>query len=77
MKLLKLFPIVFLSFNACGNYGPKVDVCISDPANTGFDCHNAQTNVTHFIKFTDTENYVCLNPVDMKTLLVYYKQQCK
>lgn len=78
MQLLKLSLIVLaLSSVGCGSGGPKVKVCISDPANNGMSCYDKATETKSFIDFAGTENYVCLPPGDLKTVLDFCKQQKK
>lgn len=76
MQLLKLSLIVLISFNGvgCGTAGPKVKVCLSDPASSGMDCWDQNTSTSSFIDYADTENYVCLPPGDLKTVLDFCKE---
>lgn len=68
---LKKFKILFilLSFTAC-NSGPKVDVCISDPKNNGFQCVD-KNQKKYFLKYQDSDNYVAFSSEDARTLLTY------
>lgn len=68
---LKKFKILFilLSLSACKT-GPKVDVCVSDPKNNGFQCVD-KSQKAYFLKYQDSENYVAFNPTDAQTILSY------
>jgi len=73
--VLKRSKILFVAVNislltmSCGS-GPKVTVCVSDPANNGFQCVT-HDDKTIFLPFSDSDNYVALPPDHMRSLIEY------
>lgn len=63
---LILLPICLLSDCASG---PRVKVCVSDPAVHGFDCYDEQTGKSSFVRYEDSDHYVAFDPTDAQTLL--------
>ena len=57
--------LVFLS--SCGS-GPKLKICVSDPAVHGFDCYDEKSNQNSFIPYTASDKYIALDPADAQTL---------
>jgi hypothetical protein len=77
---LRQFRILFASFSllaiaACKS-GPKVAVYVSDPASSGMQGVLADGKPT-FKPYIETENYVCYEPNDMRTLLEYCSKRIK
>lgn len=70
---LAAFSVLFIS--ACGS-GPKVTICVSDPANNGFQCVDHKKK-SFFLPYADSENYLALSPDDAKLLLDYCKAKDK
>jgi hypothetical protein len=62
------------SFLGCGD-APKVTVCVSDPANNGFQCHNYKTGVDSFLDYQESENFVAMSPGDSRRVLEYCKRK--
>lgn len=67
--LTLLLPVVLL-VPSCGT-GPKVAVCISDPALGGFDCYDEKTQGAYFVSYANSNRYVALSPPDAQLLLNY------
>ena len=68
----KAWLILSLAFSLCGcAHGPKVAVCVSDPASMGFQCYDARTGQRYFLSYQDSENYVSFSPTDARTLMNY------
>lgn len=73
--LLRLLPILSLAFllSDCKS-GPKVTVCVSDPAAGGFDCYNEATNLGSFIPYSQSDRFIALPPTDAQTVLNFCAQ---
>lgn len=72
-RSFKIF-LVISSLTGCGS-GPRVDVCISD-GSKGMDCVTPKKK-EYFVKYADTENYVCLSPDDFKVFRDWAELKCK
>lgn len=69
--LLKLWPILLVLFvDSCAS-GPKVTVCILDPAVSALECYNEQTGQASSIPVSASDKFVCFNPTDADSLLNY------
>lgn len=68
--------LLALSLISSCAHGPKLDVCLSDPAKAQFDCIDKQKKA-YVVPFEKTDNYVCMPPNDYEILLDYLKTQCK
>jgi hypothetical protein len=73
--LQKILLLCFLAYllSSCKE-GPKVMVCISDPAVGGFDCYDPTTKKNTFLKYQDSDKYVAMAPDDAQTLFNYCAQ---
>lgn len=72
--IYKIFLVGLISACASCNDAPKVDVCISDPANNQMACVDRDKK-SYVLPYAQSENYVCLVPEDLKTVLEYCKVQ--
>ena len=45
----------------------KVETCISNPVNKGFECVRPDKS-NYFLPFSDSDNFVCYSPSDMHTI---------
>ena len=68
-QLLTLLLVSLLS-SSC-SHGPKVTVCVSDPAAAGFDCYDERTGKSFFLPYAESDKYVAFNPTDAQTLLTF------
>jgi hypothetical protein len=59
----------------CGS-GPKIDICVSDPANSGFQCVNKKGK-SYFLPYDQSSNWLALSPDDAELLFNYCKQKGK
>lgn len=73
---LWLILLLALPLSSCG-HGPKVTVCVSDPAVGGFDCYNENTGKSSFLAYAGSDKYVAFSPTDAQTLLNFCSQQPK
>lgn len=62
--LLCIAGLFFLT--SCG-HGVKVDVCVSDPANAGFQCVDKQGK-GYYLDYGRSENYIALSPDDAEAV---------
>ena len=74
-KTLTLFASFLLGFSicfiaSCGS-GPKVTVYLSHADANGMDYYNENTDESGFIKYSDTDKFVCFNQADAQTLFNY------
>lgn len=69
-KLWLIFSVIILSEIAlsCGS-GPKLKICISDPAKGGFDCYDERTSEASFILYSESDKFTALDPENAKTLI--------
>ncbi len=72
-KPYKICSLAFLS--ACASLsgckdGPKVDVCISDPKHDQMACVDRDKK-SYVLPYGQSDNYVCIMPEDLKTVLEY------
>lgn len=67
-KILLISSALFLLSN-CGGGGPKISVFISDPKVGGLDGYDEATQKASFVKYADSDKYVCFTPTDAQTLL--------
>jgi hypothetical protein len=65
---LILLPVLLLS--DCAG-GPRVKVCISDPAYHGFECYDERTETASFVPYELSDKYVAFDPTDAQTVLTY------
>lgn len=72
--LLTLLAASLLS--SCGS-GPKVTVCVSDPAAGGFNCYNENTQQSSFLVYSASDKYIAFDPTDAQTLLNFCAQSSK
>lgn len=75
---LGFLSLVFLllipaGLSGCGTPGPKVTLCISDPAVGGFQCVKPNKEV-FFLRYEASENYVAMSPQDFKKVIDWMKQ---
>lgn len=75
-RKLWLILLLALPLSNCGN-GPKVKVCVSDPAAGGFDCYDENSGKSSFIAYQDSDKYVAFDPSDAQALLNYCSQNSK
>lgn len=68
-KLLLMLSLICL-LSSCKN-GPKVSVCISDPASGGFSCFDEQTGKSFFVAYEASDKYVAFSPSDAQALLSF------
>ena len=64
---LILFALCLLS--SCKGGGPQVTVYVSDPSVGGLDGYNEATQQSSFVKYADSDKFVCFNPPDAQSLL--------
>ena len=67
--------LIILSMTGCVGKGPKIELCISDPANGGMSCRDKDGNGPTIKYYEKTENYICTNPDDFKKLIAYCKSK--
>lgn len=67
--------ILLLVFSA-GCLGPKITVCVSDPAAQGFQCFDQRTSKSFFINYSESENFIAEPSRDFDLLLNYVKNNC-
>lgn len=75
LKLSLILSLVVL-LSSCG-HGPKVTVCVSDPAAGGFDCYNENTQQSSFMAYAASDKFVAFSPTDAQTLLNFCNQPNK
>lgn len=71
-KALIILACLFIS--ACWPHGPKIMVCIADPANNNSQCVDKEGNPV-VIEWKNMNNFFCLTPDDAQALLTYCKQK--
>ena len=64
----------FLVLVGCSNKGPIVDMCISDPANNGFQCID-KVSKDYFLAYDNSGNMIAFYPDDAHKLLKFCKDQ--
>ncbi len=69
-----LFIACSLLLSACQGTGPKVGVYVSDPASNGLQGVTARGDAV-FLPYDKTENFVCFEPNEARTLLEYCKKR--
>ena len=73
MKYLTVLVLCLLSWG-CKGKGPKLTLCISDPAQGAFQCVNP--NGSNFVlPYAESENYVALSPQDTETLFNWCRKE--
>lgn len=65
--------MAFMSVLSCKGKGPQVTVYISNPGSGGMDFYDEATGDKGFVPYANTDNLVCLNQVDLTSILDYYK----
>lgn len=71
-----LSPVDFQNvLNACKRAinGPQVNSCIISYSTLDLSCYNQASHTVNRVLFADSENYVCISPLDDKTMLDYCK----
>lgn len=67
------FSLLFLvSSLGCTRPGPRVTVCISNPAAGGAECVN-RDGTSNSLPYVETDNYVMFSPDDAEAILNYCK----
>lgn len=74
-KKSKLWLLTFLALFAGCKSGPRVHVCLLDPAENGLQCSDPVGN-GYFLPVMAAPNYVCLPPQDFQLVLNYAKRRC-
>lgn len=74
MKASLLFALLFIA--GC-NGGPKLTICISDPAASGFQCFNENTGKSSVLFYALSDKYVALSPTDAQALFNFCNQPSK
>jgi len=69
-KTMKTVVIIFICLLQAACWGPKVMVCIADPANNNVQCVTKEGNPV-VIEWKDMNNFVCFSPDDAQKLLTY------
>lgn len=66
--------LLTFAFSACGTTGPKITVCLSDPASQGFQCVDKERK-EFFLPYPASDNYIAIPPDDFQLLLNYCKSK--
>lgn len=71
-----LLAISLASLTACEKGGPRVTLCLVDAVAGTMECADPDKN-TFTIPIGQADNYVCMSPNDMETLLEWMALKCK
>ena len=66
---LSLFLLFLVSSCAHTKYQTELAVCVSDPEALGFQCYDKRKDLSYFLPYGDSNEYIALSPTDMQELL--------
>ena len=56
---------------------PKGLTCISDPSVNGLECFDSRDNKSKYLRYDESDNFVCRPAEFDKELALYYQSRCK